>query len=112
MAVVSNINEVNCYVTESMKTLYGDKLAKIVLYGSYARGDFDEESDVDYLVILNEEQVSPAKEVYKISPIMSRFGLDTSIYVSAFAVAEKQYKESSRPFFKEVRKDAIIIYER
>lgn len=29
--------------------LFGDKLVSVVLYGSYARGDHDSESDIDVL---------------------------------------------------------------
>ena len=34
--------------TETMKNHYGARLSKIILYGSYARGDFNEESDIDF----------------------------------------------------------------
>lgn len=43
-----------------MKRYYGERLAKIVLFGSYARGDFNEESDVDYLVVLDYEKTDNA----------------------------------------------------
>lgn len=44
-------------VLEKVKTaseqLYGDKLEKIILYGSYARGENTKESDIDIMIILN-----------------------------------------------------------
>ena len=42
-------------LTEQIYDLLGDKLDKLVLYGSYARGDNTEESDVDVLVLTNME---------------------------------------------------------
>ena len=42
----------NCY-----KKIYGDKIHGIYLYGSYARGDFDEESDIDFTAIVEGDQV-------------------------------------------------------
>jgi predicted nucleotidyltransferase len=42
---------------EIMQELYGERLSKIILYGSYARGDFHEESDIDFLVVLNDEEI-------------------------------------------------------
>ena len=36
-------------VSHASSKLYGDKLNKIILYGSYARGDQTEESDIDIM---------------------------------------------------------------
>ena len=35
------------------KNAYGDKLDRIILFGSCARGDYDNESDIDVMVLLN-----------------------------------------------------------
>jgi predicted nucleotidyltransferase len=32
---------------ERVRPVFGDKLKKVILFGSYARGDYDAESDVD-----------------------------------------------------------------
>ena len=37
--------------------VFGNKLIKIVLFGSYARGDFDAESDIDVMVMVNEDDM-------------------------------------------------------
>lgn len=44
-------------VKQVLTELYGDRLDRVILYGSYARGDFHAESDVDYLVVLREETI-------------------------------------------------------
>lgn len=49
--------------TETMKNHYGDRLSKIILYGSYARGDFNEESDIDLMVVLKDKEVRAVKEI-------------------------------------------------
>lgn len=49
-----------------MIKLFGEKIECIILYGSYARGDFDLESDVDIMVLLNcnqEEIKEKRKEI-------------------------------------------------
>ncbi len=50
----------------SLQQLYGDRLRDVVLYGSYARGDYDDESDIDLMVILNDEQVDTIHEVFRL----------------------------------------------
>lgn len=40
-------------LVRSFLAVFGDRLVSLVLHGSYARGDFREDSDVDVIVILN-----------------------------------------------------------
>ena len=44
-------------VVESYRRAYGDSVRAIFLYGSYARGDFDEESDIDFAAIVDGERL-------------------------------------------------------
>jgi len=39
-------------LVERLRQRYGDNLSRVVLFGSKARGDFDEESDLDVLVVV------------------------------------------------------------
>ena len=48
--------EIQCItkdVVDRLFDLLGDKLDRVILFGSYARGDFTPESDIDIMVILN-----------------------------------------------------------
>lgn len=40
------------YIAE-IKKIYGTHLSKIILYGSYARGDFKSDSDIDIMILLD-----------------------------------------------------------
>jgi predicted nucleotidyltransferase len=50
-------------VKQSLTELYGDRLDRVVLFGPYARGDFHNEYDVDYLVVLRDETVNSFQEI-------------------------------------------------
>ncbi len=95
-----------------MRKHYGESLAKIILYGSYARGDYNEESDVDYLVLLDRENVSAFKEVTTTISDRNDYYLETFIDISAVVVSHSQYLTSNRIFFRQVRRDGKCIYER
>ncbi len=43
----------------SLQNLYGNELVELVLFGSYARGDYHEESDVDFTVVLRNPHTRP-----------------------------------------------------
>lgn len=112
MAVVTDIDKVNREVTDIMKRHYGDRLAKIILFGSYARGDFDVESDVDYLVLLNEDNVSPFREVATTIADRNDYYLETFINISATVVSLNQFLTSNRIFYRKLRTEGKDIYER
>lgn len=112
MAVVTNLDRVHLDVIDIMERHYGNLLNQIVLFGSYARGDFHEESDVDYLVVLDEENVSSFKEVTTTIADRNAYFDETSITISAVVVSKSEFLSSNRIFYRQVRKDGKCIYER
>jgi predicted nucleotidyltransferase len=94
-----------------MRRHYGERLEKVVLYGSYARGDFHAESDIDFLVILRDEEWSTSNEVRDIVDETYELALEQSVPISAKPVPARMFKESNRLFFREVRQQGITVYE-
>lgn len=82
--------------TETMKNRYGDRLSKIILYGSYARGDFNEESDIDFLVLLNDEEVRTSKEILITYKLLYHLTLENNIEVSMSAASRKKYELTTK----------------
>ena len=44
-------------IEKRIRTMFGSRVIKIVLFGSYARGDYDNESDVDIFVLVNDNDL-------------------------------------------------------
>ena len=93
----------------SLQALYGDRLAEVILFGSYARGDFHEESDVDFAVVLKDLEVLPYKEISNISPFSSEIGMKYSMIVSFLPVSKHRLENSMMPVYQEIRKEGIKI---
>ncbi len=89
--------------------LYGSRFNKLILFGSYARGDFREDSDVDFMVVLNDEKVAGGREVGYLSPSVSKLSLRYSKLISILPTSWFRFTDSKLPFYQEVRKDAIEI---
>lgn len=60
-------NLIKQYVNE-IKQIYGTHLRQIILYGSYARGDFRPDSDIDIMILLDLSDLE-LKAYVKNSPI-------------------------------------------
>ena len=91
------------------KELFGDKLRDAYLYGSYARGDYDDESDIDILVTVDETPEELSRSDRKVSHINSDLSLDHDITVSAITVPYERFWGYSKilPFYMNVLKDGI-----
>lgn len=69
------IRMVSKMFAEEAKKLYGNKLQNVILYGSCARGDYQADSDIDIMLLLNVERDSLAEERKKIFAIADRIDL-------------------------------------
>ncbi len=48
-----NISNIIYKFSQELKQILGDNLAKVIVYGSYARGDYRDNSDVDIMILLS-----------------------------------------------------------
>ena len=87
--------------------LYGPRLKKIVLYGSYARGQANEEhSDIDLAVVLDGD-VNPCKEIDRMIDIITDINLDYEVLLSVYPVSENDYLSVNSPLLLNVRREGI-----
>lgn len=96
-------------IKQALTQLYGDRLDRVILYGSYARGDFHAESDVDYMVVLRDKSVQAGREVRRMSPLMGPMALKYTIEVSIFPVAIDKYEAGYTLFYQAVHQEGMTI---
>jgi predicted nucleotidyltransferase len=108
-SIVKNITAV---AAEKARKIFGDKLVSVILYGSYARGDYDDESDVDIMLLVNMPQEEYQHYREKITVVSSTLSLENDITVSIKVKDNNvfiQYQDSI-PFYKNVMNDGVKIY--
>ena len=89
-----------------LAAIYRDRLRGVYLYGSYARGEADSESDVDVLVVL-EEYDRYSAEIGRTSQLISALSLKHSVSVSRVFVSESKWRTYDSPFLRNARAEAI-----
>lgn len=65
-----------------LKKIFGDKLNDVILYGSYARGDYDSESDIDVMALVNLEKNELAKYRRTVSDFSNDIDLKYDVLLS------------------------------
>ena len=96
-------------VKQALSALYGHRLDRIVLYGSYARGDFHAESDVDFMVILRDDKVQAGHEVRQMALVIGPLALKYTIEVSVFPVASQTHLKATNPLYEAVQQESIPL---
>jgi uncharacterized protein len=96
-------------VKAQLQLLYGERLAQVILYGSYARGDFHEESDMDFLVVLKDEEIETGKELRFMGASIFKVSYQYGIVISKHPTTLKRLKNSQFLFYKNIRREGIEI---
>ena len=77
-------NLIKQYVNE-IKQIYGTHLRQIILYGSYARGDFRPDSDIDIMILLDLSDLELKAYSQKLSYMTYDFNMDYNIDIKPIA---------------------------
>ena len=89
-----------------LERLYGDRLSRLILYGSQARGDAREGSDIDVLIVLGGE-VDVWAEIKRTSEIISDLDLKYDEDISRQFASEAEFSGGADLYFRGVRREGI-----
>ncbi len=88
--------------------LYGERLAKLILYGSFARGDAWEGSDIDVLVVLRGE-VDNWEEIKRMSEVTHPIALKHEELIADLPIPLKEYATRNSPLLINARREGILL---
>lgn len=106
-----NTHDILLRFSRQVKKILGDKLSKIILYGSYARGDYRENSDIDIMVltILADEEIKQVKKnIYNLAyDFQMEYGVDISVIIKN--EEHFNYWLGALPFYDNVQSEGVIL---
>ncbi|MCL2513627.1 MAG: nucleotidyltransferase domain-containing protein [Oscillospiraceae bacterium] len=110
----TQLNKITDDVVENVRNVLEDKLYSIILYGSYARGDYDSESDVDIMVLADIDNNELPRYRDAICNISSDISLENNITISIFLKNWKFFNDNVHilPFYKNVADEGVTVYGR
>jgi len=87
-----------------------DPSATVILYGSHARGQNKEQSDIDILILVNSDKVSYSEE-QKIKYPLYDLEFETGKIISPIIFSRNDWetRHAITPFYKNVKKDGIQL---
>jgi predicted nucleotidyltransferase len=102
----ASVKKIMAELRPALEKIYGERLVKVVLFGSHARGDAVTGSDIDVLVVLK-GPVQPGTEIARIGAATAALSLERDVVISCVFVSELRYKSEQSPLLINVRKEGI-----
>lgn len=106
------INELLNEYVEGIKKIYGKHLKQVILYGSYARGDYNADSDIDIMILLDISDLEIRDYGHQLSDMTYDFNYDNDTLIMPIAKNETHFNKwlKAYPFYNNVKKDGVELY--
>lgn len=97
---------------EEIKRIYGSALKAIILYGSYARGDFRADSDIDIMILVDRTDMELKEYRHQLSAATYDFNELHGLDVRPIAKSSEHFKkwEASYPFYSNIKNEGVVLY--
>ena len=96
-------------VLSRAKPIFGDALHSVILYGSYARGDYDDESDIDLMLLLKMDRLEAKRFRKEMVHVASELSLEHDVDVSTIMVPVNEFEKwkDDLPFYRNVATEGV-----
>jgi predicted nucleotidyltransferase len=100
-------------LVEKSIPIFGNKLKKVILYGSYARGDYDAESDVDVMFLVDEDDENLRTYRKPIRIVESEIDFKYDVLLCGIVQNQDKFYQyiNDIPFYSNVYKEGVVMYE-
>lgn len=111
MCTKNQLDYISRQIARSYRSVYGDSIVAIYLYGSYVRGDYDEESDIDITAIVKGDRRDLQDKLKQIWEASADIGLENDVIVSPTVIPFDEYEEYKQvlPYYRNIRKEGMQI---
>ena len=112
MTQETNISILLRQYAEVLVNLYGIHLKSIILYGSYARGDYTGNSDIDIMILLDMPDQDIKEYRYELFGLTYDFNMDYGLDIKPIVKNEEHFEKwvSMYSFYSNISKEGVKLY--
>lgn len=111
MCTENQVNNISKQISQSYRSVYGDSIVAIYLYGSYARGNYTDESDIDITAIVKGNRTDLQEKLKLVWDRSADIGLENDVVVSPTVIPYAEYEEYKEilPYYMNIQKEGKRI---
>lgn len=100
------------HYVEDIKKIYGHDLKAVILYGSYARGDFNQNSDIDIMILVDLKDEEIRKKGRLLSDVTFNYNFEYSLDIMPIVKNLEHFNKWLRayPFYNTIKREGIELY--
>lgn len=111
MCTRAQLKDIASQLVDVYRNIYGDDIVEILLYGSYARNEETDQSDVDIVAIVKGNRLDLQKKLKIVWDISADIGLENDVVVSPTVVPFDEFEKYREilPYYMNIEKEGIKV---
>ena len=111
MCTESQLSKISKEMVDCYRVAYGDDIVEIILYGSYARGDYSKDSDIDIVAVVHGSREQLQEKLKEIWDVSAEIGLENDVIVSPTVIPYDEFVKykQSLPYYRNIAKEGKKI---
>lgn len=111
MCSSSDLKKVIHLMVEAYRSVFGNSMVQIILYGSYARGDFTDESDLNLAAIVIGHRRELQQKLRRVWDISSDLELEYGILISPAVIPYDEYVKYKEdvPYYRNISREGVNL---
>ena len=97
---------------DDVQKIYGSRLNTVILYGSYARGDFRSDSDIDIMILVDLTEREIKEKGHALSEVTFDYNFDNDVKIMPIVKNRDHFNKWLRayPFYNNIKREGIELY--
>lgn len=98
-------------IENAYRNVYGNQIVRILLYGSYARGDFDQNSDIDIVALVRGERKKLQEELRQVWDVSEELELEYDTIVSPTVIPYDEFEKYKHVllYYRMIQEEGVLI---
>ena len=111
MCTRAQLKDITSQLVDVYRNIYGDDIVEILLYGSYARNEETDQSDVDIVAIVKGNRLDLQKKLKIVWDISADIGHENDVVVSPTVVPFDEFEKYREilPYYMNIEKEGIKV---
>lgn len=98
-------------ISDIYRSVYGDQLVRVVLYGSYARGDYEDDSDLDIVALVHGDRRTLQDQLKSVWNQTCDLELEYELVLSPAVIPYEEFEQyrEDLPYYRNIASEGVSI---